>query len=438
MVSERERRERDAEHEEQRVVREAVREVPAEEAEHRVDDGGDRPLDDLVADVAAELGEIVGAAVGAPRAPEEANVVEHTLVPARVLPDHLVGRLGHVHELEQGHRRHDDAARAEGVAERRVLRRPRRREAAERQECVEAHELVVAEADLRATEGELEDGPQERGQPGGARAQPFEPPQTARLVDQPGDGHADEDGRLLDRAHAAADLQAREVRERERHALVRAASPSRQDLAGDPAVDVPVRDGVGVAHADPDARRIVRIPERLAQRLGTQGPVELVRLPPLHGQGHEREPLLLPRRQRVAEAADQLGGRRLHPRMRRALFGFPRRDDHVELTVRIPGREERLERLGDRRLLERRDQMEELGRGGGALERRLVGERVEVPIRGLDEPDRRQHPLPVQKQLERRARVDEQRHPEGGQPEPAGSPEPVHERRATSSSRTGI
>src|SRR5215471_10748342 len=49
-----------------------------------------------------------------------------------------------------------DAARAQRVAEGGVLGRPRSRKAAHLLHHVEAYELVVAEADLRAPEAELE------------------------------------------------------------------------------------------------------------------------------------------------------------------------------------------------------------------------------------------------------------------------------------------
>src|SRR2546426_801417 len=112
---ERDRRERNAQREERRVVAEPVREVPGQEAESGIDDGGDRPLDDLVADVAAELGGIERGRRRAPGAPEERDVVEHAFVPARVLPDHLLSRLRQVDQLEQRQRRHEQAARAQRV-----------------------------------------------------------------------------------------------------------------------------------------------------------------------------------------------------------------------------------------------------------------------------------------------------------------------------------
>src|SRR6267143_1799273 len=135
-----------------RVLGEAVREVPAEEAEDGIDHGGDRPLQHLVADVPAELRGVERARRRAPRAPEERDVVEHALVPACVLTDHLVLRLRQVHQLQQRQRRHQQAARAERVAERGIFRRAGGREAAEGLEQVEAHQLVVAEAALRAAE----------------------------------------------------------------------------------------------------------------------------------------------------------------------------------------------------------------------------------------------------------------------------------------------
>src|SRR2546427_3245177 len=57
---------------------------------------------------------------------------------------------------------------------------------------------------------------------------------------------------------------------------LRRPAPARQDVGGDPAVGVPVGDRVGVAHADPDARRVGLALEERPQELGTEGPVQLV------------------------------------------------------------------------------------------------------------------------------------------------------------------
>src|SRR3989442_10356351 len=122
--SERDRRERDAEHEERRVLGKAVRQVPAQEADQRVDDGGDRPLHHLVADVTDELGGVEGGSIRLPRLPEEGHVIEHALVPARVLPDHLLGRLGQVVHLEHRQWRDEDPPVAQGIAHGSVLPPP--------------------------------------------------------------------------------------------------------------------------------------------------------------------------------------------------------------------------------------------------------------------------------------------------------------------------
>ena len=267
--AERQGRQRDAEREPHRVRREAVREVPGEEAEHRIDEGGGWPLDGLVADMATELRQVERARPGTPRLPEEGHVVEHALVPARVLADHSLGRLRQVHQLEQRERPNQDSARAEGVAERGVFRRAGDREEPDGLERVEAHKLVVAEADLRAPEAELEDGPRQPREPRRPRLEPREPRDASALVDEPRDRDAGEDGRLLDGAHAPARPEAVDVGEGERHALVGATvaalgPAARQDVRGDPAIGVRVGDRVGVAHADPDPRGVgVAVEERL-------------------------------------------------------------------------------------------------------------------------------------------------------------------------------
>ena len=68
----------------------------------------------------------------APRLAQERYVVQHALVPARVLANHLLRRLRQVVQLEHRHRCHEDAPRGDGVAQRGVLGGPRGREAPER------------------------------------------------------------------------------------------------------------------------------------------------------------------------------------------------------------------------------------------------------------------------------------------------------------------
>src|SRR6266511_4855320 len=225
-----------------------VAEPPTEVAHQWVDEGGDRPLDDLVPDVACQLGQVEGRAPLPPRVAEERDVVEHAQVPARVLADHLVGCLGQVCQLDHRHGLDQDAARPQGVAERRVLRGARRREAAERLHYVEADQLIMAEADLRASEAQLEGRAREAPEAREARAEAVEEPHALDLVDEARDRHADEDRRLLDGADLPTRVEPVVVGERERDALV-GEPPLPAELAlGDPAVRVGVGDRVGVTH----------------------------------------------------------------------------------------------------------------------------------------------------------------------------------------------
>src|SRR2546427_7532458 len=132
--------------------------MPAEKPEHGINDRGDGPLDDLVADMPGELRDIVRGGTRAPGGPQKPDVVEHALVPARVLANHAGRRLGHVHQLEHRHRPHEYPARAQRVAEGGVFRGTRGRKAPEALQCVQPRELVVAETDLRSAEAELEEG----------------------------------------------------------------------------------------------------------------------------------------------------------------------------------------------------------------------------------------------------------------------------------------
>ena len=86
---------------------------------------------------------------------------------------------------------------------------------------MEPHELVVAETDLRAAEAEVEWGLTAENH-------------RTRLasLNEPPDGDADEDRRLLDRAYAAAVIEPGEVLERQRHALIRAAAAVATHVVG--------------------------------------------------------------------------------------------------------------------------------------------------------------------------------------------------------------
>ena len=184
--------------------------------------------------------------------------------------------------------------------------------------------------------------PASRGAPGPQAPEPRHPP---HLVDQPRDRHADEDRRLLDRAHAAARTEPLEVGQRERDPLVGGPPAPAQHVGGDPAIDVGVGQRVRIAHAHVDAGRVPRLAEHRPQRLGTERPVELMRLAAFGiGRHHERQHLLLPGRQRVAEAPHQLRRRGRHRRVGRALFLFAGRHDHVQPAVRVARGEQRAQR----------------------------------------------------------------------------------------------
>ncbi len=197
------------------------------------------------------------------RARRNGDIVQHPQVPARVLADHLLGGLRQVGQLHHGHGLDEDAARAQRIAERGVLGGARGGEAPQRLERVQADELVVAEADLRAPEEELEGGPQRRAEPGPPRGEGGEEPHALHLVDEPGDGHADEDGRLLDGADAAADVEPGVIGQGERDALVGERPLPRQLARGDPAIGVGIRHRVGVAHAHEDRGGVMGVAEDL-------------------------------------------------------------------------------------------------------------------------------------------------------------------------------
>ena len=178
--------------------------------------------------------------LGAPGPPEERDVVEHAQVPARVLADHLLGasRAG-PSARPWGAPGSGCPAPAQRIAQGGVLGGARGREAAHRLHHVEAHELVVARG--RSASGgstARRRGAAARPGAGSARQNAPEEPHALDLVDEPGDGHADEDGRLLDRADLPADGQPVVVGEGERDALVGEAPVPAELALGDPAVRV--------------------------------------------------------------------------------------------------------------------------------------------------------------------------------------------------------
>src|SRR5207245_9638550 len=127
---------------------------------------------------------------------------------------------------------------------------------------------------------------------------------------------------------------------------------------------------------DPHAGRVVIVAERGVERLPPERPVELMRLAPGRGgSDRQREHLLLPRRQAVAEAPDQLGGGRLHRGMGRLLLLRASGGERGEAVVRIAGGQQGGDRVGDGRLVIGRHQVHEHRRGGGGGQRRLVRER---------------------------------------------------------------
>src|SRR6266508_872266 len=385
---ERERGRRDGDIEEPRVLpSESVGQVPPEIAHHRVHERGDGPLHHLVADMAQELGQVESRGRPAPGAPEKRDIVEHAQVPPRVLADHLLGGLGQIGELDHGHGLDEDAAPPQRIAERGVLGGARGGEAAERHERVQAHELVVAEADLRAAEEKFEGRPDQPGQARRSRSERREQAQALDLVDEPRDGHADEDRGLLDRADLAADRQTIVIAERQRDALIRQSARPGQLAMGDPAVGVRVGDRVGVADAHEDARGVGVFAQDLGDRLGPERPVELVGLAPGSGHDQEREPLLLIRREAVTEPAHQLTGAGPDGGMGGALLPLLRDHDHVEPAMGIARADEGRHGSGDVGLLVGRDEMQEHGGARLSLEALLTGQLVQARIRLSHEAD---------------------------------------------------
>src|SRR5207247_8921627 len=106
------------------------------------------------------------------------------------------------------------------------------------------NELVVTQADLRAAEAQFEGGAHRTPKAGEARAEGAEEPHTPDLVDESGNGHANEDGRLLDRADLAPDVEAVIVGEGERDALVGEAAVTRELALGHPPIGVRVGNGI--------------------------------------------------------------------------------------------------------------------------------------------------------------------------------------------------
>src|SRR5882762_8644576 len=167
------------------------------------------------------------------------------------------------------------------------------------------------------------------------RGETAEPGDAAALADDPCDRDTDEDGRLLDGAHTAAHVETVEVGEGQRHALVGEAPAPGEHVGRDPPVRVRIGDRVRVADADVDARRVMLAVEERAEKLRAERPVELVGLPPRPRHGDDREPLLLPGREALTEPTHQLGRGDAHGRVRCARLVLFRRDDDVELAVRV-------------------------------------------------------------------------------------------------------
>src|SRR2546430_17114646 len=149
----------------------------------------------------------------------------------------------------------------------------------------------MAEADLRASEAQLEGRAREAPKSREARAEAIEEPDALDLVDEACDRHPDEDGRLLDGADSPAGVEPVVVGEGERDALVGELPLPAQLPLGDPAVRVGVGYRVGIAHAHEDARRVEGVAQDFAEDLGTERPVELLRLAarPRHGEVRRSE-----------------------------------------------------------------------------------------------------------------------------------------------------
>ena len=202
-----------------------------------IDDGGDGPLHDLVAHVAQELGQVEGARSRARQSPaQEGHVVEHALVPARVLPDHLLRRLRQVGQLQQRHRVPSGCPgrrwRNRGSSPRWPPRSGNPRASLSRSSRTNwlCPRQICERRNMNSKSGR-----RAGGQARGAGRQAGEPAHAPGLVDQPRDRHADEDRRLLDGAHAPLHGQPLEVGQGERHPLVgeaaAATAPSRRRRA---------------------------------------------------------------------------------------------------------------------------------------------------------------------------------------------------------------
>ncbi len=312
-----------------------IGQVPPEPSGHRVDQRRDRPLHHLVADVPDQLGQIERGGLLPERLPQVGNVVQHAQVPARVLPDHALRRLGQIGHLHHRHGLDEHAAAAQGIAERGVLGGAGGREAADRLHDVQAHELVVAQADLRAAEEQLEGGADEPGQARQPRGDPLEQAHPLHLVQQARDRHADEDGRLLNRADLPADAEPIVVGEGQGDALIGEAPLPGQLAVRDPAIGVRIGDRVRVADPHEHARRVDRLAQHLPQHLRPEGPVQLVRLAPRARHRHVGEALLLIGGQRLAQATDQLAGADAHRGVRGVLLLLLGHHHHVEAAVRV-------------------------------------------------------------------------------------------------------
>ncbi|HLC40820.1 MAG TPA: hypothetical protein VJO34_04235 [Methylomirabilota bacterium] len=193
--------------EEPEVVAVKVRHVPADVAHERIDNGRHGPLHHFVADVPNELSEVERVGLRAPGLPEEEDIVDHAFVPTRVLPNDLLLGLREIVQLQHRRRRDERASHPQRVPKRGVLGGPSGRKPAEGLERVQAHELVVAQADLRAPEEERHERTEPAVSARNAPHKPLDDPDPLHLIEKPRNRDPDEDRRLLDRADPAAGVE---------------------------------------------------------------------------------------------------------------------------------------------------------------------------------------------------------------------------------------
>jgi hypothetical protein len=176
----------------------------------------------------------------------------------------------------------------------------------------------------------------------------------------------------------------------------------------DPAVGVGIRDRVRVAHAHEDPPRVDILAQDLAQHLGPERPVELVRLAAASRHRHVEEPLLLVGRQRLAQPPHQLAGAHDHARMRTPLLFLLGDHHHVQPLVRIARGHQRADRARDVGLVVGGDEVQEHRRGRLALEALLAGQLAQARVGLADEASGDEHATPVESQLEGSADVEEE------------------------------